>query len=274
MHDQFTINFSSNAYLNAYKSNTLASFKTILSSPLELEGSWEVGVTEMTYPRQTYNIRDSCFDFFHHGKKSWVEECEIGKGIYHSVDDLLEELIRAIHRKRCVWNKEKLHRYISWKVDEQGKLELNNSFTTKFANVSPDLFHFLGSQQEPSPWQLPPSIHDSPGDFPVDIHHWHQVYVYGDFIEQQVVGNSRAPLLNSFLLFNTQHMPPKEVGEKPGGVLGYGACSFITFSNPIFKVSKTTSIDLLIELRTDTGDLVPFVGVGRTTVTLLFRKIT
>jgi len=68
-------------------------------------------------------------------------------------------------------------------------------------------------------------------------------------------------------------MPTKEVGEKPGGVLGYGACSFITFPNPIFKkVSKTTLIDLLIELRTDIGDLVPFVGVGSATVTLLFRK--
>ena len=150
-------------------------------------------------------------------------------------------MIRAIHLKRGVWNNEKLHRYISWKVDEQGKLEIYNSSTTKFANVSPDLFHVLGCQQKPSPGQHPPSIHDCPGAFPVDIHNWHQVYVYGNFIEQQFVGNSRAPLLNSFPLFNPQHMPPKEVGEKPGGVLGYDACSFITFSNPIFKkVSKTT----------------------------------
>jgi len=102
MHEQFTINLSSNASLNVYKSNTLASFRTILSSPLELEGNWEVGVTEMTYPRQIYNIRDSCFDFYYHGKKSWVKECEIGKGIYHSVDDLLEKVIRAIHLKRGV----------------------------------------------------------------------------------------------------------------------------------------------------------------------------
>ena len=116
----------------------------------------------MTYRRQIYNIRDSCFDFFYHGKKSWVKECEIGKGIYQNVDDLLEKTIRAIHLKRGVWNKEKLHINISWKVDEQGKLEIYNSSTTKFANVSPDLFHVLGCQQKPSPWQHPPSIHDSP----------------------------------------------------------------------------------------------------------------
>ena len=107
MHDQFTINLSSNASLNVYKSNTLASFRTILSCPFELEGSWEVGVTEMTYPRQINNIR-VFFYFYYHGKKSWVKECEIGEGIYHSVDDLLEEMIGANHRKRGAWMKEKL----------------------------------------------------------------------------------------------------------------------------------------------------------------------
>ena len=191
------------------------------------------------------------------------------------MDDLVEEMIRAIHRKRGAWNKEKFHRYISWNVDKQGQLEFNNSSTHKFASVSPDLCHVLGCQQEPSPWQLPLSIHDSRGAFPVNIHHWHLVYVYGDFIEPQFVGKSRILLLNSFPLFNPQHVPREEVGEKPGGVLSYGACSFFTSSNPIFKkVSKTNLIDLLIELSTDTGDLVPFVGVGRTTVTLLLWKKT
>ena len=158
-------------------------------------------------------------------------------------------------------------------MDEQGKLELNNRSKTRFANVSPDFFHALGCQHEPSPWKNPPSIHDSPGAFLVDIHHWHHVYVYGDFFEQQFVGNSRAPMLDSLPLFNPQHRPPKEVGEKLGGALGFGACSLITFPNPIFKkVSKTILIDLLIELRTDTNDFVPFVCVGRTSVTLLFPK--
>ena len=112
-----------------------------------------------------------------------------------------------------------------------------------------------------------------PSFFPVDIHHWHQVYVYGDFIEQQFVDNSRAPLLNTFPLFNPQQMPPKEEEEKPGGSFGYGACSFVLFPNPTFKnVSRKNLIDILVELRIDTGDLVPFVGVGRTTVTLTFRR--
>ena len=139
--------------------------------------------------------------------------------------------------------------------------------------MSPDLFHILGCKRVTTPWKHPPLYHDMPSCFPVDIHHWHQVYVYGDFIEQQFVGNSRAPLLNTFPLFNPQQMPPKEEEEKPGGSFGYGACCFVSFPNPTFKnVSRKNLIDILVELRTDTGDLVPFVGVGRTTVTLSFRR--
>ena len=97
-------------------------------------------------------------------------------------------------------------------------------------------------------------------------------YVYGDFIEQQFVGNSRAPMLNTFPLFNPQHMPRRDVGDKLGGVLGYSACSSLSQKLSSKTFPELTLIDLLIELRTDTGNLVPFVDVGRTTVTLLFRK--
>ena len=141
--------------------------------------------------------------------------------------------------------------------------------------MSPDRFHILGCQRVKSSWKHPPPFHDMLCYFPVDIHHWHQVNVYGDFIEQQFVGNSRASLLNTFPLFKLQQMPPRDLEEKPGGSFGYGVCSFRSFSTPVFKkVSQKTLTDLLIELRTVTGDLIPFVGVGRTTITLLMKEKT
>ena len=84
--------------------------------------------------------------------------------------------------------------------------------------MSPDLIHVPGCQQELSPWKVPPHIHDFTGVFLVDIHHWHQVYVYGNFIQQQFAGNSPTPMLNIFPLFIPQRMPPRDVGEKLGGV--------------------------------------------------------
>ena len=102
-------------------------------------------------------------------------------------------------------------------MDIEGKFELNYPDTVKFSAMSPDLFHILGCKRVTTPWKHPPLYHDMPSFLPVDIHHWHQVYVYGDFIEQQFVGNSRAPLLNTFPLFNPQQVPPKEEEENPGG---------------------------------------------------------
>ena len=264
MSESFTITLSSNASLDVYQSNTLASFRTCLPTSIELDGPWEVAIT------------DSYFDFYWDvGGKKWVKNCKFERGVYNDVKEIIDEMNRSIHRARGAWNKEKLKVYFSWKIDAENKFDLNYPNTVKFANMSPDLFHILGCQGVKSPWKHPPHFHDMPSYFPFDIHHWHQVYVYGDFIEQQFVGNSRAPLLNIFPLFNPQQMPPRDLEEKPGGSIGYGVCSFRSFSTPVFKkVSVKTLTDLLIELRTDTGDLIPFVGVGRTTLTLLLRKKT
>ena len=172
-----------------------------------------------------------------------------------------------------MWHKEKLKTYFSWEIDSEGKFQLNDPETVMFANMSSDLLHILGCKKEPSTWKQPPLTHDMPSYFPIDIHHWHQIFVYVDFIDQQFVGNTRAPLLNTFPLFIPQQTPPKEADDKPGGNFGHGASCFRAFPNLTFKnVSKSTLIDLLVELRTDTGDLVPFVGIGRTNLTLMFRK--
>ena len=276
MSESFTITLSSNASLDVYQSNTLASFRTCLPTSIELVGPWEVAITEIAYPRKIYNVRDTYFDFYWDvGGKKWVKNCKFERGVYNDVQEIIDEMNRSIHRARGAWKKEKLKVYFSWKIDAENKFVLNYPNTVNFANMSPDLFHILRCQRVKSPWKHPPHFHDMPSYFPVDIHHWHQVYVYGDFIEQQFVGNSRAPLLNTFPLFNPQQMPPRDLEEKPGGSFGYGVCSFRSFSTPVFKkVSKKTLTDLLIELRTDTGDLIPFVGVGRTTLTLLLRKKT
>ena len=98
-------------------------------------------------------------------------------------------------------------------------------------------FHILGCKQVTTPWKHPPLYHDIPSYFPVDIHHWHQVYVYGDFIEQQFVGNNRAPLLNTFPLFNPQKMPPKEEEdlEAPSGMAPAPLCPSPTQHSKMFR---------------------------------------
>ena len=251
----------------------MASFRTCLPTTLELDERWRIGLTEITYPRKISKIRLWTFDFYVDGT-NWIKKYKFGKGVYTDLEQVVEEIHRSIHRARGVWNKEASKKNFSWQNDLEGKFGLNYPETVRFADMSPNLFHILGIKRLEAPRKHAPEYHDMLSYFPVDFHHWHQVYVNGDFLEQQLVGNSRAPLLNTFSLFNPQQMPPKEENDKPGGFFGYGACFFMSFPNPTFRnVAKKNLIDMAVEPSTETGDLIPFVVVAPTSLNLVSKKI-
>ena len=208
---QFTVTLTSNASLDVYPSNTLASFRTCLSAPIELDGQWEVGLTDITYPRKIFNIRDSKFDFYFYKDKIWVKDVIFPKRVYNTLEDVLGTMRKGIHVKRGKWNKESLPLYFDVNSDDTGYTSLRNSNVVKFANISPDLFHVLGCKKIPSEWQKPPALHDQPFSFPVDINRWHQVYLYADFIEQQFLVITEHLCLRHFLSSIHSTCPPKNL---------------------------------------------------------------
>ena len=174
MSESFTITSFSNASLDMYPPNALASFRTCLLTSIEL-GQWEVAITETAYPRKIYNVRDSYFDFYRDvGGLTWIKNCEFESGVYSDVQEVIDVINRSI-LPRGARNKEKLEIYFKWKIDAEFKFLLNYPNTVKFENMSPDLFNFLGCQRVKSPWKHPPHFQDMPSYFPVDIHHWHEV---------------------------------------------------------------------------------------------------
>lgn len=54
--DNFFVTLPSNSSIQYFPSNTQSSFRTKLSSPLVLNGEWEVALTELCMPRNWYNI--------------------------------------------------------------------------------------------------------------------------------------------------------------------------------------------------------------------------
>ena len=47
--------------MDTYPNNTVTDYATKLPHPLELDGQWEVGLVEMTYPITWYNVeRGEC----------------------------------------------------------------------------------------------------------------------------------------------------------------------------------------------------------------------
>ena len=111
--------------------------------------------------------------------------------------------------------------------------------------------------------------------FPTDINLYHLAFVFCDIIEPQFVGNTMAPILRSFLLSDSTQIGPEIVESSIAGRFGYPAVYRHSFDKTQAKlVNKSYIHDILIEIRSDTGKLIPFTGVGHTYATLFFQKIS
>ena len=100
--------------------------------------------------------------------------------------------------------------------------------------------------------------------FPTDINLYHLAFVYCDIFETQFVGITKAPLLRSFPLSDATQIGPEKVESSIAGRFGYPAVYRHSFDKTQSKlVNKNYIHDILIEIRSDTGKLIPFTGVGR-----------
>ena len=56
MMSEFYLTLPSNSSMKYYPENTLTSFTTRLPNSIRLEGDWDVGLVEIQYPHNWYNI--------------------------------------------------------------------------------------------------------------------------------------------------------------------------------------------------------------------------
>lgn len=63
MKSDFYVTLPSNASMNYFPGNTQASYRTKLSSPLQLSEEWEVGLSEIIIPRNWFNIGEHNNDY-------------------------------------------------------------------------------------------------------------------------------------------------------------------------------------------------------------------
>ena len=57
----FTVELVSNASFDCYPNNTLSSFTNFLPEQINLDGEWEVAITELSYPSLYQNITEGKF---------------------------------------------------------------------------------------------------------------------------------------------------------------------------------------------------------------------
>ena len=84
------------------------------------------------------------------------------------------------------------------------------------------------------------------------------MYIYSSIGQPIVVGETRVPLLKSVWLNPRSH---------------YGFTQHIAVKNPMYvKVASASINSIEINIRSDSGRLIPFVDGSKTSLTLHFKK--
>ena len=105
--ESFTIELVSNASAQLFPDNTLCSFTKFLPEQLNLEGQWEVEISEISYPSMYQNVTDGKFMFFVKKRLTSSEFNYLEPGLYPSNTDIVEAMNILIqerhnHSENCI----------------------------------------------------------------------------------------------------------------------------------------------------------------------------
>ena len=286
--DNFEVYLVSNGSMQLYPNNTLASFTNHLSEPLQLDGNWRVSLSSISIPTAVKNISNGDFIGFNgvsgeewrisgdeDGLATVMELYSIKTGIYPSVNDLLlalekssgvkimdEATIDPIDGKLLIMFK-----------SLEGFTFPNNEIPnilgivakTDYINSGYTGMHIGFKNQRNFENSETPKKFAVFGDYPVNITHGQNlVFVYLNIIEYQHVADTKAPLLRLF---------SRNVKLKNGTIQSNETQTSVSFKDLEYKKLLSNNIQSIkVEIRTESGELVPFLDTGRTTVTLKFQR--
>ena len=105
--DSLTIELVSNDSGELFQDNTLSSFTNFLPEQVNLEGQWEVAVSEKSYPSMYQNITEGYFKFFDEKLSKSTSTYSIEPGLYTSITDIVEAMNTLIqernnHNETCI----------------------------------------------------------------------------------------------------------------------------------------------------------------------------
>ena len=105
--ESFTIELVSNASAQLFPDNTLSSFTNFLPEQLNLDGQWEVAISEISYPSMYQNVTEGKFKFFDRKLSKSSEIYYLEPGLYPSITDIVEVMNILIqerhnHSENCI----------------------------------------------------------------------------------------------------------------------------------------------------------------------------
>ena len=250
--------------MDVFPDNTLSDYTVKLDPPLNLNGNYEVGLCEITYPRSWLNVKqDEMYISMaltgEGGKLDGHNFVSLPEGHYDSVDNLiavLNELIpqKFVHSRPPPFGKipKEVWRNMFYYKVQVGKVQLTLPPKVRI-HMSKPLAHVLGFKNQ---------IHEGGqhvfADHVANINqNLGTLYVYISIIEDRRVGDTLAPLLRLVPLNNPR-----------------GSASFQSFHNIQFAPLKYTSFDrVTVVIRNGRGEKVAFEG-GEVILTLQVQRQT
>ncbi len=249
--NSFYLTLPSNSSFQYFPDNTLAHFTTHLPHAINLEGAWEIGLAEIQYPHNWYNVKakdakkDVCVKVKHPPAVEIIET-HLEDGLYEdpqqfvgTLDRRLADMIMRSTETTPVFQYGDTSQRATVAVPEGTKVEL-----------SQPLQSMLGMEQ----CELEEGQHT--GTKPVDLQGgFYSLYIYCDLLEPRIVGDAQVPLLRIVPIEGTQGQMVTKTYEN---------LQYI----PMLKKNFRT-VELYI--MTDTGELVAF-NPGKLVITLHFRR--
>ena len=262
--DSFTIELVSNASGELFPDNTLSSFTNFLPEQVNLEGHWELAISEISYASMYQNITEGYFKFFDEKLSKSTSTYNLELGLYSSITDIVEAMNTLIqgknnHNETCITVK------VSRRSQKVVIILANN--TSGLAFCSTDLGHIFGNNVGNQFGVLMKGKGSHEPHFAYDIVRIHSLMIYSDLVEYSIVGDTKASLLRCFPF----------ISKLKGGDIITTAqhMNYQTFSNLQFRpLLKNSFHSIHIDLRDTSGEEIPFVSVGITRLVLMFTKVS
>ena len=185
----------SNASAQLFAENTLSSFTNFLPEQLNLEGQWEVAISETSYPSMYQNVTEGKFMCLDKKLSKSTEFYYLEPGLHPSITDIFEAMNTLIQERHnlsenCITVKmsrrtQKVEIYLA--IERSG-----------LAFFSTDLGHIFGGNDSNKNGVMLRGKGPHKPEFAYDIVRIHSLMIYTDLIEYNIVGNTMAPLLRCF----------------------------------------------------------------------------
>ena len=140
--DSFTIELVSIASGELFPEITFSSFTNFLPEQVNLEGQWEVAISEISYPSMYQNKTEGKFKFFDKKLSNSPSTYSIEPGLYTSITDIVEVMNTFIqeknnHNETCITVK------VSRRTQKVVIMLANDSSGLAFCST--DFIHIFGN---------------------------------------------------------------------------------------------------------------------------------